>query len=82
MAQGSFASGGLTAADEGWTATASDSMVLNMYPSADGDYFVDDYPRAVNALPATGLELVAPIGVAGGLLLAGLSVLAIRRRRA
>jgi len=80
MAQGTFASGGLTAAEEGWTATSADSTVLNMYPSMTGDYFVGDYPRA--ALPATGLELAAPLGLAGGLLVAGLSVLAIRRRRA
>jgi len=80
MAQGAFASSGLTAAEEGWTATSSDSTVLNMYPSMTDDYFVGNYPRA--ALPATGSELVAPMGVAGGLLLAGISVLAIRRRRA
>jgi len=88
MAQGTFMTGGVTASDEGWTAASSDStQTLTMYPSLTGDYFVGNYPRAVPtpdspALPATGLELVAPMGVAGGLLLAGLSVLAIRRRRA
>ena len=88
MAQGTFMTGGLTASDEGWTEASSDSIErLNMYPSLTGDYFVGNYPRAVPtpdspALPATGLELVAPLAVAGGLLLAGLSVLAIRRRRA
>ena len=83
MVQGTFANGGMTASDEGWTAASSDSIErLNMYPSFDGDYFVGNYPRAVPALPATGLDLAAPMGVAGGLLLAGLSVLAIRRRRA
>jgi LPXTG-motif cell wall-anchored protein len=87
LAQGEFMSGGLSAAAEGWTEAAFDTSVLNMYPSLTGDYFVGNYPRAVPtpdspALPATGLELVAPMGVAGGLLLAGLSVLAIRRRRA
>jgi len=81
MVQGTFAGGGMTASDEGWTVASYDSLFfLNMYPSFDGDYFVGNYPRT--ALPATGLDMAAPMGVAGGLLLAGLSVLAIRRRRA
>ena len=85
MVQGDFFSGGLTASDEGWTTASYDSInFLNPYSSLTGDYFVGNYPRAIPeapALPATGVELVAPLAVAGGLFLAGLSVFAIRRRR-
>ncbi len=86
MVQGEFFSGGMTSSEEGWTLAAFDTVFfLNPYSSLTGDYFVGDYPRAVPeapALPATGVELVAPLAVAGGLFLAGLSIVAIRRRRA
>jgi LPXTG-motif cell wall-anchored protein len=81
--QGEFVNGGLTASEEGWTRASFDTaFLLNPYSSLTGDYFVGDYPRAPETLPATGVELVAPMAVAGGLFLAGLSIVAIRRRRA
>lgn len=84
MVQGDFFSGGLTASEEGWTLAAFDtSTYLNPYSSLTSDYFVGDYPRAdPQVLPATGVELVAPLAVAGGLFVAGLSIVATRRRRA
>lgn len=85
VVQGTFVSGGPANGNTGYSSAQAAASMLNPYSSNtwDGDsYYVGDYPRSVTALPATGLELVAPMGVAGGLLLAGLSVLAIRRRRA
>ncbi len=79
--QGSFVSGGLTAGDSGWTTASYDTFWVNPYPSATGDYFVGDFPRVVT-LPSTGVDITTPLAVAGGLLLAGLTVVAVRRRRA
>ena len=83
VSQGTYLAGGSSPSQIGdpWFYAAFMTQLVAPYSSNDG-FFVADYPRAPETLPATGVELVAPMAVAGGLFLAGLSIVAIRRRRA
>jgi LPXTG-motif cell wall-anchored protein len=82
LAQGTYFSGGATASDEGWEYSLYAATSVNPYPSNESTVLVADYPRSVAELPQTGSSVTAGIGFAGMLVLLGVALSVIRRRRA
>jgi LPXTG-motif cell wall-anchored protein len=82
LAQGTYFSGGATASDAGWEYSLFAAGSVNPYPSNESTVLVADYPRSVAELPRTGTSATVGIGFAGMLVLLGVALSVIRRRRA
>jgi LPXTG-motif cell wall-anchored protein len=82
VANGAYFAGGATQSDWGWEYSLFAAASVGPYPSSDSAVLVADFPRSVAELPRTGTSTVTGIGFAGMLVLLGVALTVLRRRRA